>query len=161
MKPVQYREALLILNGKVTHQETKASMIVEGLIYVCFSFLPYAGSDEVVVEALNLLGSLLNVKMGRDQLKSSPLVTPDCRVDFLFDCLVSPNVKIRRNAGFVLLNLTSGMDGVQFLLDRGLFHYITKYAPLTSDRCSGFRRTRRSRPRGAFWSTCCTRRLQC
>jgi hypothetical protein len=70
MKTIQYREALLILNGKVSHQETKALMILEGMVYICFSFLPYPHSDEVVAEALNLLGSLLNVKKGRDQLKS-------------------------------------------------------------------------------------------
>ena len=70
MKAIQYREALLILNEKVSHQETKANMILNGLVYVCFSFLPYKESDEVVAEALNLLGSLFSVKKGRDQLKS-------------------------------------------------------------------------------------------
>jgi hypothetical protein len=44
-------------------------MILEGMIFICFSFLPYPDSDDVVAEALNLLGSLLNVKKGRDQLK--------------------------------------------------------------------------------------------
>lgn len=126
MKTIQYREALLILNGKVSHQETKAQMILEGMVFICFSFLPYSESPEVVAEALNLLGSLLSVKKGRDHLKSKGLVTLDCRIEFLFECLVHPNLRIRQNAGFVMLNLTSGMDGVEFLLANQLIHFITK-----------------------------------
>lgn len=88
MKPIQYREALLILNGQVSHQETKTSMIVEGLIYVCFSFLPYPDSDEVVAEALNLLGSLLNVKKGRDHLKSWFCSTSNSQIVGSISCLI-------------------------------------------------------------------------
>lgn len=65
----QYHEALLILNGIVSHQETKVKMINEGFIFLCFGFLPYSQSDSVVAEALSLLGSLLTIKKGRDQLK--------------------------------------------------------------------------------------------
>jgi hypothetical protein len=39
---------------------------------------------------------------------------------------MSPNIKIRQNAGFVMLNITSGMDGVEFLLKEDLIHFITK-----------------------------------
>ena len=70
----QYHEALLILNGIVSHQETKVKMISEGLIFLCFGFLPYPNSNEVVAEALSLLGSLLTIKKGRDQLKGLSII---------------------------------------------------------------------------------------
>lgn len=37
------------------------------------------------------------------------------------------NRKIRENAGFVLLNLVSGHDGAEFVLENGLIHFIIKY----------------------------------
>lgn len=165
MKPLQFREALLILNGQVSHQETKVAMIVEGLIYICFGFLPYPHSDEVVAEALNLLGSLLSVKKGRDQLKSGHSGRIRGRVTFrlphrvpvrLPDELEHPNPE-KRGVRDAELDIGHGRGPVPARKQPVPLHHqvaalLTRGPSSSSPRTSAWKKT------AAFWSTCCTLR---
>lgn len=64
---LEKREALLILNEMSNHQEQKVEMIEEGFVLVCEECMK-SDDEELLYETLRLLGSLMSVKLGRDQL---------------------------------------------------------------------------------------------
>lgn len=116
---VNYQEVFLILNGKVSHQETKVKMINQGMIYLCFTFLKYPHCNLVVAEALNLLGSLMTILKGREYL-------PKTKFEFLYDCLMNEDLSIRENAAYVMLMISSGSDGISFISRNNYLKYISK-----------------------------------
>ena len=114
-----YREAFMLLNEMSSHQENKIVMIDSGLVCTSISYMRHPDS-EVRRESTNLLGSLLSLMRGRDQLAG-------VEIDQVFpDILMKDELKCREVCGWMLCRMCSGRDGVDILINTNQIQYIIK-----------------------------------
>ncbi|KAM3136015.1 hypothetical protein pb186bvf_011820 [Paramecium bursaria] len=100
----KYRDSLITLNEMVDHQEYKDQMITQGLVGIASAYLHHKDL-EIRKQAVILLGCLLSLKRGREQL-----------VDLSFEGLAKLLFDdARDDCGWALCRIISGRDGVDIL----------------------------------------------
>lgn len=113
LEPEKYRDALITLNEIVSHQENKAVMIENGLVEIASEFMAFR-VKEIRREAVNLLGSLVSIALGRER-------TNETTFKALEELLIEESIEIREAAGWCLLRLCTGRDGVDLLCQHKSF----------------------------------------
>jgi hypothetical protein len=123
IEQLKYRDALITLNEMVSHQEMKDDMITQGLVSISSAFLHHRGI-EIRREAVLLLGSLVTLKRGREQLIS---VAFQGFSSMLFDTnllarlTISSFIHVYREAcAWALYRITTARDGVEILCQSNL-----------------------------------------
>lgn len=114
----KYRDALITLNEQVSHQENKDIMISLKLVSIVSDYL-HCTVPEIRREAVNLLGSLVSIMRGRENVSNETFSGLE---KLLFD----EEILVREACAWCICRFASGRDGVEILSKEGLIAMIVK-----------------------------------